>query len=233
MKKHIVFILAVAIFLNSCKKSATTPVGQQIIFDKSIDSFILRLEPIGDFTNSTFNEYITGNSVGFASIFKKEAFKKNVAKDNYTVIDFIYYLNPFNSVSSNGKIHFYNPALFNQNYNSLLNLGWPAYLEGPKFIALLRSKRFDNITGAYYGLSEEEFDKIITPEDIKGIITHSQKYGSDKRTDFAADYFGSKTDGIQLLGLIDSKGYESIIKILPGVNIFNLTMKVKRGYSTR
>jgi hypothetical protein len=232
MKKYFVFILAVAIFFSSCKKSAANPANQPIIVDRSIDSFILRLEPICDFSGGTFNEYNNGTNLGFASILKKEAFARNMAKDNAAAIDFIFYLNPLSNVSSTGKIYFYNPSFFYQNHNNVINLGWQTYIDRPQFISLLRSKRFDNITGAYYGLVEEEFDKIINPEAIKDIIDHSLKNGSEKRPYFTADYFNGKTDGIQLLGVIDSKGYECILKILPLENIFGLYMKVKRSYKT-
>ena len=58
-----------------------------------------------------------------------------------------------NAVSDSGTIFFSNPANFDRNFNTIVNLDWPSYSDGPQFVGLLRSERFDPVTGAYLGLT--------------------------------------------------------------------------------
>jgi hypothetical protein len=232
VKNTIATLIALSSLLAGCTQSGSTDPGPLPVYNKRIDTFSLRLEPIGDYSNSTFNQYNAGNASGFASIFLKQSLETMAAKDQFRAIDFVYVLGPLNGVSSNGNIRFLNPAAFNQNYNPMVNLGWPSYSDGPQFVRLLRSKRIDPVTSAYLALSEAEFDNVTSPDQITDIVTHSLSNGSEKRSTYNADYFGGKSDGMQLLGLFDSKGFSCLIKILPGVNVFGLNITVKRGYST-
>jgi hypothetical protein len=231
MNRSAATLIALTSILASCGGGGATAPTQQTLNDKRMETILLRLEPIGDISNGTFNEYVRGTATGFASIFLAQTLKKEAAKDNFRAVDFVYLLSPLNAVSNNGKVFFSNPANFDQNFGALVNLGWPSYSDGPKFVALLRSKRFDPITGAYFGLTEEEFDTINTPEGIKDIVDHSLRNGSEKRSTFTADYAGGKMERVELLGVYDSKGASCLIKILPGANVFGLSITIKRGYT--
>lgn len=232
MKRSIASVIALASILNGCGgTSETTAPTQRTVNDTRMTTFTVRVEPIGDVTNSTFNEYTNGTASGFASIFLQQALQKSTAKDSARVIDFVYMLNPLNTQSNSGKIYFYNPASFNQNFSSIVSLGWPAYSDGPKFVQLLRSTRSDPVTGAYLVLSEAEFDNVASPIDISNIITHSLTYGGAKTSTYRADYVAGKTDRVQLFGVFDSKGFSSLVKILPGVSVFGLNLTVKRSYT--
>jgi hypothetical protein len=232
MRKSVATLIALTSILASCGQSGSTAPTQPILNDKRMETVLLRLEPIGDISDGTFNEYIRGTATGFASIFLEEALKKEAAKDNYRAVDFVYLLNPVTAVSRNGKIFFSNPANFDRNFNTIVNLGWPSYSDGPQFVGLLRSKRFDPVTGAYFGLTEEDFDNVILPDQIKDIVDHSLRNGSEKRSTYTAGYSGFKMEQVELLGVYDSKGFVCLIKILPGVDVFGLNITVKRGYAT-
>jgi hypothetical protein len=223
--------LALALILSACGTSGSTAPPAPTVNETRMTTFVLRLEPIGDITNSTFNEYTNGTATGFASIFLEQTLQRSTAKDNASVIDLVYLLNPLSTLSGSGKISFYNPAIFNQNFGTLVSLGWPSYSDGPKFVKQLRSTRSDPVTGANLVLSEAEFDGVATPIDIKDIINRSLTFGGTKTSTYQADYVAGKIDGVQIFGIVDSKGFSSLIKILPGVNVFGLNVTVKRGYA--
>jgi hypothetical protein len=232
MKNAVATLIALSSLLAGCTQSGSTDPGPLPVNNKRIDTFSLRLEPVSDFSNATFNQYNAGNASGFVSMFLKQSLETMAAKDQFRAIDFVYVLGPLNGVSNNGNIRFLNPAAFNQSYNPMVNLGWPSYSDGPQFVRLLRSKRIDPITPAYLALSEAEFDTVTSPDQITDIVTHSLSNRSEKRSTYDADYFGGKSDGVQLLGIFGSKGFSCLIKILPGVNDFGLNITVTRGCST-
>jgi hypothetical protein len=222
-------VLLALIFLG-CSKNNDTTSPQPLIDDRSIDSFNVNLEPIGDMSGGSFNEFGAA-SVGYLSLFKKAVYEKVEAKANHGFIDLIYYTSGTNSSSNNGKIHFSNPAILNGGLGPAFNLGWPSYSDKPQFVATIKSQRYDSNTGIYYALSEEEFDALLNPEAIHGLFIHSLKNGSEKKSDYSIDYFANKTERTVIFGMLDAQGRESIIKIKQDQSISHLFTKVKRAYS--
>ena len=233
MKNYIVLVSLAFFFFTSCKKTSITESDQVIILDRSIDSFVLTPSPVGESSSDGFMEFSNGSKDGFISLFKKTPFGKADATANKTNIDFIYYLTSLSSTSSQGKVHFVNPWIFNENFGSNYNLGWNEYSDKPVFIALYSKESY--APDLYYALREEEFDKIISPDEIKSIGDHSLNLRNGETSNNLSFDYGQngKTDKIQIFGVRDSRGYLSLIKILPETNIFNLRMMVKRSYSTK
>jgi hypothetical protein len=232
MKTSVVATIVLASALAGCSSSQPTAPGTLLFDPTQMETLLLRVEPIGDLTSAGLTLF-ERSGVGFASIVQEVAFKSSAAKDNSRDIDFIVVLHPTTSIANNGAIQFANPAYFDANYSTWVRLGWSSYSDGPQFIRLLRSKRVDPGTGAYYALNEEEFDRVIAPIQIKEIIDHSLRNGSEKRATFDAPYLGERVDGIQFVGVYDTKGLPCIIKIAPGESVFGMNMTIKRAYATK
>lgn len=230
--KNAISITAVLFTLTlfSCNKNKDTTTPQPLIDDRSIDSFNVNLQPIGAGSGSGFNEFGV-TAVGYLSLFKKGAYERGEAKANYNFIDLVYYINPSNGGSNNGTVKFSNPTVLNGGLGPNFNLGWLSYPDKPQFIDALKSQLINNASGGYLNLNEEEFDKIVTPEQIHGVITHSLKNTAEKKSYFDIHYFASKTESIAIFGMLDTEGRESIIKIKPDQPISQLFIKVKRAYS--
>jgi hypothetical protein len=230
MKKIFLTSLLFLFCFLSCKKNNTGGTPQPLINDKSIDSFNVNLEPIGDVSGGSFSQF-HASATGYLSLFKKDVYEKVGAKSNHTLIDLVYYTSGTNSTSNNGKIHFSNPTVLDGGLGPDFNLGWPSYSDKPQFVATIKSKRYDSNTGIYYALSEEEFDALVTPEAIHGFFIHSLNNGSEKKSNYTIDYFANKTERTVIFGMLDTKGMESIIKIKQDQSISHLFTKVKRSYS--
>jgi hypothetical protein len=144
--------------------------------------FYLTPSPIGVPESAGFKEFSELGD-GFVSITLKDSFKKADAKIKSADIDFIYYL------LGNSTAVFSSTSLFNQQYGpssealEKYDWGWKGYSSKTVFFNVYSpsSYYYDSNGGVlYYQLSEEEFDRIKSRDEISRAcsVNHHPKFHS-------------------------------------------------------
>jgi len=198
--------------------------------------FYLAPSPIGVPESVGFKEFSEPGD-GFVSITLKDSFKKADAIIKSADIDFIYYL------LGNSTAVFASTSLFNQQYGpgsealEKYDWGWKGYSSKTVFFNVYSptSYYYDSNGGVlYYQLSEEEFDRIKSRDEINAVVNHSTTNApSVPSTEFRFNYDGSadKTDSqAQIVGLAVVKNtfsVECLMKILPEFSVYALRVQVK------
>lgn len=228
MRKDYFLITCFLFSLVNCKKEATSDLSKQVpaLNDQSMDSFIVQLEPIGEYAGGVFYKF-SGDPKGCLSLFDKKSMDELSAEKMQANIDAICYISP-GAFFGMGDVWLVLP----QTVKEAVGLNWQDYTTTTKLLNTVYSKRpYDN--NNFYTLSEQEFFQIKTPEQIKDYIQHTLRVNPGLEVPFLKlPYFVNKIENNQIFAIKDSKGHYSIVRIEAEQNNLSFQITVKRSYAT-